>query len=442
MNTNKAFWQSACSLIIRIGAAGATLLFQIAVARLAGALALGEYLLLMNIGGIGISFGAFGLGLVATKRISRFNIDETYHARRLCLTLSSLSFIFSSLTIVAIFLIYYIFNSIVSFQTPMSSVIVLGVIIFTGSQLEILSGALRGIGSVINAQMAGVLMAPVLAIPLFLLLQLFAFPSVAMSAYAIATSMSLVTSFCLWERASPQGRHGKRYFSPGEALLEGSGFFYAGLTQMLGIWCATFIVGIYASTEEVAFFRVAERVTAIVQIASLSISYVMAPHYSRAYASRDKAALNSAVRHASLIMAIITGPMVAILLSAPQLIMSLFGSAFADKWHILVIMAIGQIPMVIFGGVTQILGMSGYATTVGNINWLSTTLGIITALLLVPKHGAIGAAIAVAISNATQVILLNCQAIKILGVDAGVYINVMRFVQNKIRSLMHTWGRE
>ena len=79
----------------------------------------------------------------------------------------------------------------------------------------------------------------------------------------------------------------------------------------------------------------------------------------------------------------------------PSQIMALFGSQFRRGGTVLLILGVGQAIIVFAGSVGTLLMMSGHEKKVRNSNLLAALACVGAAGVLVPRLGAIGAAISV-----------------------------------------------
>jgi O-antigen/teichoic acid export membrane protein len=96
-------------------------------------------------------------------------------------------------------------------------------------------------------------------------------------------------------------------------------------------------------------------------------------------------------------------------------ILSFFGESFQSGALVLRILAIGQFGNVICGSVSMLLAMTGHAKALQRIVWATALMNIGLSVVLVQGMGALGVAIATAISVFTWNIWAFLTARKKLG---------------------------
>jgi O-antigen/teichoic acid export membrane protein len=83
-------------------------------------------------------------------------------------------------------------------------------------------------------------------------------------------------------------------------------------------------------------------------------------------------------------------------------ILAAFGKGFMGGKDVLYILLAGQLIWAFAGLTGYLLAMTGHADVVATIGWISAACNLLTCLVLVPNHGAIGAAWGTGIAWAVQ----------------------------------------
>jgi O-antigen/teichoic acid export membrane protein len=106
-------------------------------------------------------------------------------------------------------------------------------------------------------------------------------------------------------------------------------------------------------------------------------------------------------------MAMCATPVFLVLVVAPRFVMGIFGSDFSTGGVTLQILAIGQFFNVVSGSVGILLMMSGHEREYRNAQIATAAVAVTINALLIPKYGAIGAAIGAASALVVQNVLFG-----------------------------------
>jgi O-antigen/teichoic acid export membrane protein len=104
-------------------------------------------------------------------------------------------------------------------------------------------------------------------------------------------------------------------------------------------------------------------------------------------------------------MAVAASPLLALFVLAPHFVMNLFGPRFAEGGPALAVLAIGQFINVVTGSVGWILIMCGYERLLRNNLAVCAAMCVGLNLLLVPRFGYLGAAVATAVTLLVQMLV-------------------------------------
>jgi len=178
-------------------------------------------------------------------------------------------------------------------------------------------------------------------------------------------------------------------------------------------WAPLFLLGIWASSEEVAIFGAASRVAMLVSFMLTTLNNVSAPKFAELYAKKDMRALGQTARRTAMLITILASPIFLVLIFGGHWVMMMFGSEYAQGALVLVILSIGQFVNALTGSVGYLLMMSGNESKLQNLTLWTTLLMLAAAVGLIPHWGGIGAALAVTLavilSNIWSVIVIKSQ---------------------------------
>jgi O-antigen/teichoic acid export membrane protein len=159
---------------------------------------------------------------------------------------------------------------------------------------------------------------------------------------------------------------------------------------------ATVVLGHFRPPPEVAAFRAVQPVAALNAMVMLSFTILYTPAAGRLWARGDREGMRDLYWQSAGWLAVLTFPVFVLTagLAAP-LTVQLFGARYADSAIYLALLALGTYANAALGfnGLTiQTLGKIRYVVV---INSCATAFAIAADLVLVPRFGALGAAVAV-----------------------------------------------
>ncbi len=164
-------------------------------------------------------------------------------------------------------------------------------------------------------------------------------------------------------------------------------------------WSGVILLGILASPEDVATYAVAARVTVAVGILHSAVASVAAPRLAIAFNSADLSAFRTVSVHTGLLISALALPVLGLLFFFSQPILEVFGSSYAENGSTLLrILVLGQIVAAIFGHAGTVLLMAGRFRIASTNSVFSGVLQLSMTLALVPALGAVGAALATALT--------------------------------------------
>lgn len=180
------------------------------------------------------------------------------------------------------------------------------------------------------------------------------------------------------------------------------------------------LLGILGDATQAGHFAAAWRLSSLVPFGLAALSLVSGPLIASAYHRQDRGELARIARHSARLatgFGLILGALLS-LFGRPLL--GLFGPGFEEAYPALLILLAGGLVNCCTGVVGYFVMLTGHQRTA--LACLATALGmsVITNLLLIPRMGATGAAIASALALATWNLLLIAYVRRRLGIDASV----------------------
>jgi O-antigen/teichoic acid export membrane protein len=160
-------------------------------------------------------------------------------------------------------------------------------------------------------------------------------------------------------------------------------------------WTDTIMLGAMRTSYEVGIYRAAAQIPLVLSMILVASNSIYAPVCANLYAQGKIGPLGRLLKTSTRWVACLTLPIgLAIILSARPL-MHIFGSEFVYPGaHILVILAVAQLVNTMAGAVGLTLSMTGKQKLQMLNSVVMITVNAIMNLVLIPRFGAVGAAIA------------------------------------------------
>jgi O-antigen/teichoic acid export membrane protein len=158
------------------------------------------------------------------------------------------------------------------------------------------------------------------------------------------------------------------------------------------------VLGYYLSARMVGVYSVAMALVALVPIALQSVNQIFSPVIAELHATGNKALLQQLYSTLTKWIFIVTFPLALTIIAFAGTLMGVFGPEFQAGSTALAIGTTGQLFNCAVGSVGFLLLMSGHQTQLMKIQGVSAAAMIALSLVLVPRLGLIGTAVAAAAS--------------------------------------------
>ncbi len=169
---------------------------------------------------------------------------------------------------------------------------------------------------------------------------------------------------------------------------------------MLLNWAPTFFLGIWGTKADVGVFGAAWRTAMLTSFILVSVNSIVAPKFAALYSQGDMVGLASTARKSAMMMTLFAAPILLLFVVAPEFVMRIFGKGFESGGLLLTILAIGQFVNVATGSVGYLLIMCGRERLMRNNTLVVGVFSVGMNLVFIPLFGALGAAVAGALSLA------------------------------------------
>ena len=386
--------------------AGLGYLFKVYLARLLGAEALGMYALGMTL----ISFlgvlNVMGLPEAAVRFVAMYTASQRFDALRSLLWNGSWTLLAANLISAVILLEAGPWVVTRFYHSPQLAryLPLFALIMITGALNSFFSKVLAGYKEVGRRTIITRFVASPLTMALAILL-------IALGAglwgYLVAQVMSAFVAGALlislvWRLTPVTARSldiRKPWIEP-EVWSFSAAMFGIGLMEFLISQTDRVALGFYRGTNVVGIYAVAAAVIAYEPIILQSVNQIFAPVIADIHTRGEHALLRRLFQTLTKWMLALTLPLTMVVITYARPIMGIFGHDFEPGWPVLVIGTCGQLVNCGVGSVGYILLMSGNQRRLIRVQAVMAVVMVILAIQLVPHWGAVGAAIAAAITNA------------------------------------------
>jgi O-antigen/teichoic acid export membrane protein len=224
--------------------------------------------------------------------------------------------------------------------------------------------------------------------------------------YLVAQIVSAVVVMALliplvW-RLTPAGARSldlKRLSIAPEVWSFSAAMFGVGLMEFFMSQADRVALGFYRGAHDVGIYTVAAALIAYEPIILQSVNQIFAPVIADIHTRGEHALLGRLFQTLTKWMLGLTFPLAMVMITYARPIMRIFGHDFEAGWPILVIGTFGQLVNCGVGSVGCLLLMSGNQHRLIRVQAVMAAVMVILSLWLVPRWGALGAAVAAAITN-------------------------------------------
>jgi len=392
---------SAGSLALRIVGLASTFLLGVVLARALGPAAYGIYGLVTSLAALAMNVALLGTPQLAVREMAIRSAREDWPGVRSLARsfLGATSIASATLGIIAVALALALGR-----QPQTAALTFAGAALAASMSLTALIAAeLRGLGRLLKGQFMDIVGRPAAAFVLTgmaLIGGLRLTPAAALWIQVLVAAVAAGVSFGWLSRTMRSAHRGD---ARGEGLHWLRSAIPLGIVDVLRTFDGAYgviLVGILGSAVDLGIYRVAVASAVLVTMPVTILHIVLAPTVSRLHRFGERAELQRVLRFASGSMCLVIVPMLAILLLFGRpLVEFVFGQVYGEAWLPLAILCAAQLILGFFGMGPILLAMADSERHLTFIYVVAVSAGVITAALLIPRYGALGAAAAQVLST-------------------------------------------
>jgi O-antigen/teichoic acid export membrane protein len=164
------------------------------------------------------------------------------------------------------------------------------------------------------------------------------------------------------------------------------------------IWADTILLGVFRNSGDVGVYNVATRLVLLASLAMPAINAAFGPRIADLHHRGRRQSLRQAYRATESWILRLFLPGFALIVAFPDDLLGLFGRAFQAGVYVTVILAVGKLADAATGPCGLMLNMSGRPMWSMVDNTAVLVLNVVLNLLLIPRYGIVGSAVAWAVS--------------------------------------------
>ncbi|GBE22868.1 MAG TPA: flippase [Actinobacteria bacterium] len=422
-------------LVLRSSGAALALASGVVMTRLFGAASTGTYFLALVFVGVGTTLGRLGTDLPTMKLVAAAADDSDWSlARGIVRKASWLVFTTSGLLTAVLMVGAPIGNHFFLDVSLPTMIRLTGTAIVPSALLTLRVRALTAVGQPRMAeflQRAGFQMAFIaLIFALFGWLGVFALGT----AFSVACWVLFAVSQWQWSRAVSSDASTTR-IKTGSLLRPGLPLLLASSIWLVIGWTDTLMIGYFMTPSDVGVYGAAIRSSATLVFVLVAAESVVGPRFATLYANGEIADLSRLTRRTAQMTGLMGLPLLVLFVAAARPIMGLFGPEFTRGSATLTILSIGQFFNAATGVVAMLLAMSGHERRLFQSTGVSAICNVVLDILLIPRIGIEGAAIA----SAFSLIVINTLYVIFVRRDLG--ISVITDPTKRLRSRVRNRGK-
>jgi O-antigen/teichoic acid export membrane protein len=301
--------------------------------------------------------------------------------------------------------------------------------------LALSDSTIRGFRATVLGQIAGNFLKP---LAFFLLIGIFYWASESslttyhvMVLHVFASAIALILSLYILKIKWPQevkSIHSKIHVTNEQSSTWLRATFPLALIaslQLINSYTDILMLGLLRSEAETGIYRIVVQMTNLIIFGLSAINLLLHPYFSRFYAQSDHKKLQQLVTTSARVILLIAIPFVLVFIfKGEQLLSFLFGEEYSAGYDALLILSIGQLANVGFGSVGALLNMTGHEKDTMRGMIIAALVNFFLNIILIPRYGMNGAALATAISFIIWNAMLWHLVKKRLGIESSAfYVN-------------------
>jgi O-antigen/teichoic acid export membrane protein len=289
---------------------------------------------------------------------------------------------------------------------------------------DLRGAALSGLRHVVTGQIPEFLLRP----GIFTLLLAVAFLAgksslsapMAMALYVVSSALAFgVGAWLLWHATPLPVREALPRFDGQAWLLSALPLAFIGGMQLIDQQASILLQGFFLPDASIGIFRIASQVAILASFGLMTINLVLSPRFAALFVHGEMDKLQRLVTNSARVILLINLVLTAGFILWGKLFLRLaFGLPYESAYVPLIILLIGQLINSGAGSVGLLLNMSGHERETARGMVIAACINVVLNLLLIPRMGINGSAVASSTSLIVWNILLWWAVRKKLGINS------------------------
>ena len=200
---------------------------------------------------------------------------------------------------------------------------------------------------------------------------------------------------------------------------------FAQSVQFIMAWTDKLMIGNMMTSQDVGIYHIAFKLSMFASIGLMAINSIAAPKFAELYAKQDFYGLKKVVNQSTKLIFWSTIPLVAIFFIFPEFLLGIFGDKFKIGVTAFIFLSCGRLISSFSGSVGNILQMTGNQNIYAKILLFGAILNVLLNLILIPRYGINGAAIA----SMCSLTVWNLSMVLVVKKKFGFYTFYIPFVK-------------
>ena len=421
---------SGISFFLRFGGLAVGYLLTLVIANLFGAKGLGDYVLAITVLRLFTLLAKAGLDTTSIRFIASFASKDKWTSisslRKQVITILSFTSVFASV------LMYFLAIPIADLINAKSEYIELNAFFVLPMAFFMLHyQSLRGLKRIAEFsffyRMSQALFSVISIVIIYQFTQDSEVPVYAYLVSVIIVSFLSFLSFRYWLKNRSDGRKSavKEIMSYSTLLKISIPLMFAQSVQFIMAWTDKLMLGAMTTPEDVGIYHTAFKLSMFAAVALMSINSISAPKFAEMFGKDDMEGLKKVVHQSTKMIFWTSIPLVTIFFIFPEFFLGLFGEEFKIGVTAFIFLSCGRLVSSFSGSVGNILQMTGNQNIYALILFFGAILNIVLNLILIPKYGINGAAIA----SMSSLIVWNLSMVFVVKKKFGFYTFYIPFIK-------------
>ena len=421
---------SGISFFLRFGGLAVGYLLTLVIANLFGAKGLGDYVLAITVLRLFTLLAKAGLDTTSIRFIASFASKDKWTSifslRKQVITILSFTSVFASV------LMYFLAIPIADLINAKSEYIELNAFFVLPMAFFMLHyQSLRGLKRIAEFsffyRMSQALFSVISIVIIYQFTQDSEVPVYAYLVSVIIVSFLSFLSFRYWLKNRSDGRKSaeKEIMSYSTLLKISIPLMFAQSVQFIMAWTDKLMLGAMTTPEDVGIYHTAFKLSMFAAVALMSINSIASPKFAEMFGKNDMEGLKKVVHQSTKMIFWTSVPLVTIFFIFPEFFLGLFGDEFKIGVTAFIFLSCGRLVSSFSGSVGNILQMTGNQNIYALILFFGAILNIVLNLILIPKYGINGAAIA----SMSSLIVWNLSMVFVVKKKFGFYTFYIPFIK-------------